>query len=45
VFRFERLAASGRAALAASPGQAAAVLGQALALAGPRGNLPAARGG
>jgi predicted ATPase/DNA-binding SARP family transcriptional activator len=32
VFRFERLAARGRAALAASPGEAAGLLGQALAL-------------
>ena len=32
VFRFERLAAQGRAALAANPGEAAALLGQALAL-------------
>ena len=32
VFRFERLASSGRAALAASPGEAAALLRQALSL-------------
>ena len=32
LFRFERLAAQGRAALSANPGEAAALLGQALAL-------------
>ena len=32
VFRFERLAAQGRAALTANPGEASALLGQALAL-------------